>query len=322
MDKERFFLQILNNYPARCMVCDEDYTIIFANTSMRSAREDDPIDKKCFDYIHGRDSVCPNCHKDRLMNGGVVEEEVFNELDQRWYHVTCTTIDLGDNRCGYLCVGTDITREKMEEEKTERYAQFLESIIQNAPIMIFGNKGGLLTLFNKECERVTGYKAEEVLGKSLFDLFVHPEEEGKVRDHCKIVHQGMYEPGFEFKWRTKDGRYRHIMWNCMLVNDPQGEPLVFGMGLDVTEHRGLEQQFLQAQKMETVGRMAGGLAHDINNFLTAVKASAELSLMNLDNRESVRKNLERILSQIGPLPLHVGFSPSVERRSSNLRTLT
>ena len=293
-----FYKEILDKLDSYCLVCDSKKRVIFANRALVEDRGGLRDDTTCHELLFYITDECPWCQQQRVLEGRAVQRDIFSPSDTAHYSLVVIPVPLENGSTGCLHILNRISEGDLERKKAERYARFLEQIIENAPIMIFGNKNGKICLFNEECQRVTGYSREEVLGKDLFELFVTEDDMPRVRQHCKLVLSGGFEPGFEFSWRTKSGQLRRIMWNCMLLEDPNGEPIVFGMGVDVTEQRRLEQQFLQAQKMETVGRMAGGLAHDINNFLTAVRTSAELALMDTSDPQNVQANLERILKAV------------------------
>src|SRR5438034_328894 len=143
--------------------------------------------------------------------------------------------------------------------------------------------------------RIMGYAAAEALGPTWWTDHLHPEDRDPVlaavpsilsRDHVAL----------EYRLRHKDGSYHWIHDEARLTRDTGGRPVeVFGSWVDITERKGLEMQLLQAQKMEAVGLLAGGVAHDFNNVLTAIAGYAELLREDLPGDDARRGDLEEIL---------------------------
>src|SRR2546428_2332496 len=140
-----------------------------------------------------------------------------------------------------------------------------------------------------------GYQSTEALGPLGWTDHLHPEDGARVlagfpsilsKDHA----------AFESRFRHKDGSYHWIHDEARLTRDSAGQPVeVFGSWVDITERKALEMQLLQAQKMEAVGQLAGGVAHDFNNVLTAIGGYAELLRDDLPGEDTRRHDVEEIL---------------------------
>jgi len=139
-----------------------------------------------------------------------------------------------------------------------------------------------------------GYDHSELIGHSAVDLGVWVDE----RDRALIVDRlrtGQRVSDHEVKFRTKSGQERQMLLSAHPVR-LQGQLCILSILRDITDQRALEQRFHQAQKMEAVGRLAGGVAHDFNNLLMITSANAELLEKSKNDSASVSRYAHQILS--------------------------
>ena len=100
-----------------------------------------------------------------------------------------------------------------------------------------------------------------------------------------------------FRLIRKDGSIRWVRGDAVTIVNDKGEPMrMLGILMDITNQKQLESQLLQAQKMEPIGHMTGGLTHEINNYLFTIQAYAELSQLKIQNQSEVLENLQKIQS--------------------------
>jgi two-component system cell cycle sensor histidine kinase/response regulator CckA len=124
---------------------------------------------------------------------------------------------------------------------------------------------------------------------------LHPEDRNSIRELEKQIRDGANDLTVTYRVMQPDGAMRWISGIGRIVRDEDGTPLrATGVSLDVTERRALEEQYQQAQKMEAIGRLAGGVAHDFNNLLTAILGYCELLLGDGTKNASIRDDLEEI----------------------------
>jgi len=143
-----------------------------------------------------------------------------------------------------------------------------------------------ITYWNKSAERLYGWTAEEAIGCSVVDL-LYLEKSGYLKAHEQTLLAGEWVG--ELTQVDKTGRELTIEGRWNLVSDDTGRPQsVLAINTDISEYRRLELQFIRAQRLESIGILAGGIAHDLNNILTPISMAVELLKM----REPEERGLE------------------------------
>jgi two-component system, cell cycle sensor histidine kinase and response regulator CckA len=188
--------------------------------------------------------------------------------------------------------------ERQQREETLRSLEELESSILSAiPHAVIGLKERTIFFANSGTERVFGWKPVELIGKNTRLLYRTDEdytEYGKIYSYLEKTPLHTEE----FHCRHKDGR--DILCNthsARVGKSLKGQQIVIVFE-DITERKKLESYLLHSQKMEAVGTLAGGIAHDINNILMAIQGSASLSLLNLGQSDPNREVFEQIEEQV------------------------
>jgi two-component system, cell cycle sensor histidine kinase and response regulator CckA len=169
---------------------------------------------------------------------------------------------------------------KSDEALRRSEAQY-RSLVEHSPDAIFVNHAERVILVNPACVRLFGAaRAEELLGKSPFELF-HPDDHEQIRGRIRRLRErGEPAPAVEERIVRLDGGVVEV--EVSAAPFPFGEvPAIHVILRDVTQRKQMEAKFLQAQKLESIGRLAGGMAHDFNNLMTIIGGTAELAAADL-----------------------------------------
>jgi len=186
----------------------------------------------------------------------------------------------------------DITERVRAEELHRRLATAVEQAVEG---ILITDAQGTIQYVNPAVEAMTGYRREELIGQTprIFKSGKHDDE--FYRELWQTLTRGQVWRGFLFN-RRKDGVIYQEEAMISAIRDPAGRVTSYvAAKRDVTREIALEIQLLQAQKMEAIGRLAGGLAHDFNNILTAITGYSELSLNRAPAGEPLRHHIEEIL---------------------------
>ena len=172
----------------------------------------------------------------------------------------------------------------------ERY----RSLVDHAPDIVFASElNGDLTSVNSAAELLLGYTQGELVGKNIWDLLPAAQREA-AREHVRRLIAGQSSGPLECNIQAKGGGVLVVEVNASIMRK-DGQPVtVHGILRDATERHRLEDQLLQAQKMEAIGRLAGGVAHDFNNLLTVINGYSDLVIKDLPEDDPQRPAVEEI----------------------------
>jgi two-component system cell cycle sensor histidine kinase/response regulator CckA len=206
-----------------------------------------------------------------------------------------------DERGGPAYISTivrDMTeRLRTEEALREREAN-LRLIFDVAPIgIVLIDSAGRFARANAAFQRIVGYDADELRGLTLFDITMPEDMAISHQAFDAFVSGGHDHVQIEKRYRRKDGSSVWARTYASAVRDEQGRFLhTVSLVDDITDRRRLEEELLQAQKMESIGRLAGGVAHDFNNLLTAILGYVDLADAVASDEAQVRECLAPVRS--------------------------
>ena len=165
-------------------------------------------------------------------------------------------------------VNRDVTeRRRTENDLRQSEEKFRRLIEDSSDVIAVVNESGVIQYQSPSTLRILGYQPEEVLGHAVTS-FIHPEDRGKAEQGIqRAFADGLLAAPVEYRIQHRDGTWRIFQSIGRLMSNSPGEKAVVVNSRDLTEARKLELQFLRTQRLEAIGTLSSGIAHDLNNIL-------------------------------------------------------
>ena len=283
------------------VVVDRDYRYIIANRSFLNYRDmekeqvighrvDEVLEKEIFESVVKE-------KMDECFGGKVVQYELkydYPTLGPRALFASYFPIAGPTGVERIACVLRDITERKRAEEKLRKSEDRFSKAFRQSPlaITISTEAEGLYLDANESFLKMTGYTRGEVVGHTSSELTFWASPSLRA-DLLRPLRVGGRVTNHRMEFRTSTGEIRQaeLSWEEIEVD---GHSCLLSFMRDITETQRLEAQFRQAQKMEAVGRLAGGVAHDFNNMLSVIIGYSDLSIDLIPSESLVKRYLVQI----------------------------
>jgi two-component system, cell cycle sensor histidine kinase and response regulator CckA len=307
------------------LVFDGDLNITYANPAAEvlcATTLADLVDRRCGNFIQ-----CVNRHDDpqgcgtgqdclkcpihsalaAVLRGGADKTQgesmlsVERQSASLWVKFVVNSMEFDQRRFAVLTLD-DITERKQAEDAVKESKKQFQELFDDAPVGYHEfDSQGRITKVNRTESEMLGYSIDEMLGQPVWK-FIEEEELSRQSVLNKLAGLQPEGRGLERTYRRKEGSTFPALIEDRLFRNPEGKIIGIRSTIqDITERKRAEQenaslqdQLRQSQKVEAIGQLAGGVAHDFNNLLTIIQGNSQLCLMDLQEGDTLRANIEEI----------------------------
>ncbi len=290
---------VLDSIQDGISILDSDLNILATNRTMEKwyAHQSPLIGRRCYEAYHGLDEPCEVCPTQRTLKSGKAEFDTLPRVGPRgkegWLELfTFPMLNEGSGKVeGVIEYVRDITKRKMAEELLNESEKQHRALLDAIPDMIFRlDRNGVFLDYkpSKELEPFTD--PERFIDTNIRDV-MPPGVAERALLHLERAFETGESLTFDYRLMV-DGSEREYEAR-LVVSDPEE---VIAIVRDISEHRTLEEQVRHAQKMEAVGTLTGGLAHEFNNIITSIIGFGELLREGLDPDSPLKSHIDMVLS--------------------------
>ncbi|MBW1911305.1 MAG: response regulator, partial [Deltaproteobacteria bacterium] len=194
---------------------------------------------------------------------------------------------------GIMALRTHAERVQAQEalKESERYTRGLIESSLDALVTISAE--AKITDVNHATELITGLSRNEIIGTNFSKYFTDPVAAER---HYQKVFQDGHVQNYLLEIKHRDGKFTPVLYNASVYKDTQGRVAgAFAAARDISDFKRMEEQLLQAQKMEAIGTLAGGIAHDFNNILGAIIGYTEIASLQVAEDNKAKESLNEVL---------------------------
>lgn len=292
------FQDFFENIPCLITVQDRNYKLLRYNRDFAEKFNPAPGDY-CFHAYKGRSRKCENCTVDKTFQDGKPhrgEERGLNKdgTTTFWIFRTAPIRDTDGNIVAVIEMSLDITHRKDLEDQLEKTERKYREIFDNIPNPVFVLDVDTLKVLecNDRVETVYGYPKEQMIDRSFLSLFYEEEKDHYAIDLkvSSVINRA--------KQRNADGKLLYV--NIRISpSDYSGRSALLVTTSDITKRLETEQQLIQAGKLATLGEMASGVAHELNQPLSVIKTASTFFMKKIRQKERIDESiLDSLLGKV------------------------
>ena len=292
------YMDLFQRVPCLITVQDREFNLLRYNREFREKFDPQP-GERCYEAYKGRSKKCVVCPVEKTFADGksYSTEETGMDKDgsiKHWIVRSSPIFDENGELVAAMEISLDITERKLLEVELDQSEKKYHAIFNNIPNPVFVLDINTLEILdsNNSVEAVYGYTGDEIKGRSFLDLFKHDESElyAAKLNTVSVINQA--------KHIAKDGKELYVNIRVS-PSEYWGQSVLLVTTSDITKRLETEQQLIQASKMATLGEMATGVAHELNQPLSVIKTASSFLVKKIDNGQPVQKNImETMLGKV------------------------
>ena len=304
---EREKSAILDTMTEMVIYLDTDMKVIWSNSAMNhqfNMKSGQIEGRICYEVLHKLNRPCRICPVVKsIETGNPCTVDDFSSLGKRWTMRAYPVRDEEGNLVGMVEIVTDITNRKQAEEALQQSEKKFRDLAELLPQAVFEfDLQGYFTYANRAAFKIFGYsQADLEKGVNALDVIAPADRERAAVNITRISNKDM-ETGTEYTALRKNGEEFPVIIYSTPIHADEKVIGLRGIVIDFTERkraedekRRLEERLQRAEKMESLGTLAGGVAHDLNNVLGVVLGYAELLLNSVDESSPIKPRLLNIM---------------------------
>jgi histidine kinase len=280
------YQNLFEQVPCLITVQDKSFKLVGYNREFSETFNPQPGDY-CFYAYKGRNQKCNNCPVEKTFGDGeshLAEESGLNKdgSEAHWIVKTSPIRDAGGNIIAAMEMSIDITDRRLLEKELQKSEEKYQEIFNNIPNPAFVLDRTTLRIIdcNRSVQNVYGFGKDEILNKSFLDLF----KDGDKERHAKAIQTSSVLN--QVKQSTRSGLTIYVdIW--ISPSEYAGQKVFLVTTSDITQRLETEQQLIQASKMATLGEMATGVAHELNQPLSVIKTASSYFMRKLHNDQPI-----------------------------------
>lgn len=286
--REEEYRAIVENTSDVIFVLDDNFIITYASPSAKKVfgkKIEDILNTSWIRWLSADEArKILNCFDFLLENQSLVEGISKNveikikkpDREEQFFDVSINLLPGDVEKTKWILVLREVTHKIELERRLKQEREFINKVLQTVDSLVVGlDLEGRIVIFNRACEDLTGYSANEVIGKPIWKLLIPKEEREGVKRVFEELRLEELPNNYENHWITRKGEKRLIRWSNNFITDDAGKPyIIIGTGIDVTEQRLIERELVEsknklARQIELMHKrnLVLGLLRDLNEAI-------------------------------------------------------